>query len=158
MLEIASIIVAVCALSLTVWQGWMTRKHNQLSVMPAICSWNHSDEKTFHYWIKNKGHGTAKIDEFKLLINGTLVSHDEFHQVMKKRFDKLGKNTFHMGGFEDGSFFEKGEQTDIIKVTFDDDVENSEYFKELTKDCELKIEYSSLYGKKNSFTSDPFNN
>jgi len=157
LLEIISIIIAVCALSLTIWQGWMTRKHNQLSVMPAICSWNHSDEKNFHFWIKNKGHGTAKIDEFKLFINGENVSHDDFHSLMQKRFDTLGKNTFHMGGFVDGSFFEKGELADIIKVTFDKEVEDTKSFIELTKDCELKIKYSSLYGQKSSFTSDPFN-
>jgi len=147
-LEIISIIIALCAVSLTLWQGWMSRKHNQLSVMPAICSWNHVDERTFHYWIKNKGHGTAKIDEFELCLNGKNISHDDFYCLMQKRFNALGKNTFHLGSFAHGSFFEKSECVDVIKVTFEDDVEDIESFEKLTSDCELRIKYSSLYGKK----------
>lgn len=149
----ASMLIAACALGLTLWQGRMTKKHNQLSVLPAICSWLHEDEKTFHYWITNKGHGTARIDNFKILIDGKVVTKEELDKFLKHNFNLLGKNELHTGEFANNSYFEKGEKVDLIKVTFDEPVKDTYAFIEK---CDIHIDYSSLYDQKSSFKSDTF--
>mgnify|MGYP000754828852 CR=1 FL=1 len=148
MLEVSSIVIAICALGLTIWQGWMTREHNRLSVQPAICSWAHQDENNAHYWIQNKGHGTAKISSFDFYVKGKKATTEELRQVIRQRIKNYGDNEIHIGIFESNSYFEKGEKVDLIKITTTNNETKPVPFEAILDDCQLIVKYRSLYGGK----------
>lgn len=69
-----SAIVALLAFAATIWQGWMTRKHNRLSVRPLLV-WHIQKNSTSNgieitFCVTNKGIGPAIVDDRWFTIEG----------------------------------------------------------------------------------------
>jgi hypothetical protein len=127
----------------------MTKKHNTLAIRPAICSGTDiiRDDNTFYFWVKNKGHGTARIEGFNLSIESKLVTVDDFEKDFTQETSKFGKYTINYGSQKSGSYLEKGETIDIVKVTFENKL-SDKFIEHIQKRYNLEIKYSSLYGEK----------
>ena len=70
--DIATVVVAVLALGLTVWQGYLARQHNRLS-LNAILNFDvrlSPDYERAEIRIDNQGTGYARITSFQMLIDG----------------------------------------------------------------------------------------
>ena len=82
---IASIVIASCAVIVSVWHGWVTRKHNKLSCKPHLTTWNYSAEKEGCYAVElmNNGLGPALIKEFLIKVDGKVI-HGEGSKVIEK--------------------------------------------------------------------------
>tara|TARA_R110001592_G_scaffold362770_1_gene678150 strand:+ start:148 stop:825 length:678 start_codon:yes stop_codon:yes gene_type:complete len=66
--------IAIAALLLAVWQGWVSRSHNKLSVEPRLMIYSETLEKqnteTFKLYVKNTGLGPAIVEEFFIGVYG----------------------------------------------------------------------------------------
>ncbi len=73
-IAIASAFIATLAFGATIWQGWITRRHNHLSVRPLLV-WhvarNNSPEfAEITFSLKNKGIGPAIISDRYFTVRG----------------------------------------------------------------------------------------
>jgi len=133
-------------------QSRETIKHNRLSVRPVIDSWMHENDNTVHYWIQNKGFGTAKIVSWDFFIEGQASSNDDFKADLKSQLN--GTNAIYDDAhMTPNSFIAKDEKITVIKIEFTDSVDQ-DLFEKLNKRYVFKINYESLYGDKYIFESE----
>jgi len=73
-IAVASTFIALCALGISVWTGFLTRQHNRLSVMPKLEIYKNFDDEWSGLYISNLGFGPAKLVEFKIWVDNESVS------------------------------------------------------------------------------------
>lgn len=80
---LASAIIALCALFLTIWQARQTQRHNKLSVTPFLTTWSTQEFTSHHYRVLllNNGIGPALIRSFAIEVDGHLVGGPPSDQV-----------------------------------------------------------------------------
>lgn len=93
-ISLASAVVALCALGVTVWQGNQNYRHNKMSVRPKLtASENYQDDdkgRTVNFELINAGFGPAIIKDFILVYDGKEVSnnnrktYEDFLQQLSK--------------------------------------------------------------------------
>lgn len=75
--DIATVIIATCALLVTTYQIYTTRKHNRLAVRPLIqIGWT-TNEKIDGIWLRNVGLGPAIITKFTISHKGKILTTKE---------------------------------------------------------------------------------
>lgn len=69
---VATVVIAVAAVVVGVWQSLAARKHNRLSVRPLLVLEVNCDPtlRGFGVWIANKGVGPARVTDFRVLVDG----------------------------------------------------------------------------------------
>src|SRR3990167_560763 len=82
---ISTIVIAVCALAFSIWQGMQTRKHNKLSVRPHLTAWVKRDAVKRFYSIEliNNGIGPALIEEFLIKVDDKVIAGKGIEQINK---------------------------------------------------------------------------
>ena len=77
-MEIAGLLVALLALGLTLWQGWLTRTHNRRSVRPHLDWRTHTARSdsgvSFRFLIRNTGIGPAIVRRRCFYLDGAPYS------------------------------------------------------------------------------------
>ena len=80
-------IVAVLALALTIYQAYLTRRHNRLTVRPlldrAMNKARTPDGLTFSFMVRNSGIGPAVIRDAKAFLDRSVVSDLSEESVAK---------------------------------------------------------------------------
>ncbi len=106
---VAAVVIALCALGVSLWQGWQTRAHNRLSVLPNLEIYAHFDlpapRENIGLYLVNTGVGPAKITRLDVYFDDKLVQNDnDYVNIIKQiKLDKqekfritpssIGKNT-----------------------------------------------------------------
>lgn len=69
--EFLATAIALAALSVTVWQLSVIRKHNKLSVRPYLAFWEWHDgaDNTYSLYLQNNGIGPAIITSFSVYVD-----------------------------------------------------------------------------------------
>jgi hypothetical protein len=142
---LAVIFISFCALSLTIWQGYLSRRHNQLSLRPALSSWNLYNPAQYIHRIMNKGHGTAIISNFNFLINDNKVSYSEFEKDIYDFAEAYGACSICILAFTKENFMSSGESFNVIDIKYTKKP-SPEFFELLSKRYGLTIKYNCLYG------------
>lgn len=72
------ILIALCALVLTVYQGYTTRKHNRLSVHPIVNGTRHitTSPPVVQYTLSSMGLGPAVVTSYRVFIDGIKFEYD----------------------------------------------------------------------------------
>ncbi len=158
---ISGSIIALCALGLTIWQAFLSRKHNKLTVKPYLTTWSTilADEYFYQIDLMNNGVGPALIQSFRVFIDNEELSGTEselIDRAIKMLFPKTGYNSYN-------SFLSKGymmaakDKHELIKIKFSDisklkfeDVEHA------YKRIRILIEYESIYNEKHIFDSSNY--
>ncbi len=106
-IAVASAITAVCALSVTVWQGRQNYKHNKMSVRPKLSAFESYDDdgktRLVAFELINSGFGPAIIKDFILVYDGKEVSknnrktYEDFLRGKTKFFTDLNIVSFVPG-------------------------------------------------------------
>ncbi|HFD31441.1 MAG TPA: hypothetical protein ENJ28_01830 [Gammaproteobacteria bacterium] len=150
---LSSVVIAVCALALTIWQGKQIQKHNRLSVKPHLATWSHSDEDEGVYLVEliNNGLGPAVITKFTLSLDGRPIEGQGTEPIEKllkdlfQEFSYKSKQAYIAKGY---AMAEK-EKCVLLEMKFD---EKSCITKTGIEDkfarAALTIEYESFYGEK----------
>lgn len=147
-------IIAACAMAITFWQGWLSRKHNELSVSPELgihWSLNHEPGEII-FELKNSGLGPAKIHSYNCKVLGKEISKGDKNLDMVKLFKKNGYPgvaTVGISIIPGGTYVKEGATSMLLEVK---GLPGSSHFDrkdadEIMHKIEIHIEYSSLYGK-----------
>ena len=148
--KLSPIVISAAALFVAAWTLFVQRKHNRLSVKPALDDWTHEDSSEFYFQLFNKGLGTAKLTSFEILLNDKAITSDDLSKLL---LDKLGADyNVHVSYFEPNSHFAKDEERFILKVT-SKHKDVSTKLPPLIDGLQLKINYESLYGDTESYES-----
>ena len=118
-LSISAILIAFCAVCVSIWQGAATREHNRLSLAPFITSapmLTGIDEKNGIY-VSNDGTGTAFIKKAYVIANGK--PFDLTKNSWPKIYKHLSiKNLCHSESwFKVGAALKSGESIKILAPT-----------------------------------------
>ena len=103
---ISSSIIALCALCLTIWQAYVARMHNKLSVTPYLTTWTHIELDKLHYSVEilNNGIGSALIKNFQIFVDGHEVQGQDL-EIMQKALKIIFPNYNH---HVNGSYLSEG--------------------------------------------------
>lgn len=149
--SIATVFIAVLALGLTIWQGWMSRRHNYNSVCPLLTYETHNttNTKDFGIYIKNNGTGPAIINDMKFFVDGEEVeevSNDSWDYILKKL--KLPLTNIISATFDNESVLSAGERQFLISIGEQANVEQKSNLKKIFPRIGIEIYYESIYGIK----------
>jgi hypothetical protein len=68
---VSSLVVALAAVAVTIWQGMLTRKHNRLSVLPRLrIDFDHPTGGEVVVTLMNTGLGPAVINSYEVRVDG----------------------------------------------------------------------------------------
>jgi len=146
---VAVIVISLCALGLTIWQGYITRKHNKLSVQPKLGTENELINGMFFYKISNKGLGTACVKKVDYFINGQAISFEEYSARVDKLYDinQGVEDDFLITRFNEDMYISKDETTIIFKGKFKDNSQSTDFWNQYRdKELRIKLHFECLYG------------
>jgi hypothetical protein len=151
---IGTLVVAVAALGITVWQGWLMRKHNRLSVKPLLrIDRNAILGFPFNIVLANVGTGPAIFREVKIFVDGELIVADRRPVIETLvRIDLNPDDVKHFTIYPDEAF-ESGERHPLFQTnsTINGQLELARYDSAFSR-VSFTIEYASIYGEQFVFT------
>ena len=157
----SSSIIAICALALTIWQAYITRQHNKLSVAPYLTTWSTADGDNGDYLIEivNNGVGPALIKTFQVFVDGAEIKGDTSELVEKatkilfSNYEYQSANSFLSNGY---MMAEKNKH-EVLSIKFIGQKKPSyQEYRQTIERARLLIEYESIYKDKFIYDSDKF--
>jgi hypothetical protein len=155
-------IIAICALALTLYGLYATRRHNRLSLTPHLCGCRNklttNDGLTFTYTVSNNGIGPARITSFVLwrdskpFARGVGEYIEDF--IRELVGDKLKYEIKSSSTLGDKTSMRPGDSTRIIEIYFPGAKRGDEAkIQEFIGAAAVRIEYESIYRKRFVFDS-----
>jgi hypothetical protein len=149
-ISISSAVIALCALGVSIWQGFLTRQHQRKSVTPLISLSHISlNYESIEICIKNNGLGPAIILTYALSVNGKktfINSEDDCYEFINKL--NLGEVEAEIYIPTTGSYIAVGQQIILLSIKPLRGVMDYNDFRKLIFSCEPEIEYKSIFGEK----------
>jgi len=151
LLGIAGTVIALAVAVTTIWQGFLARQYNRLSVKPMLrvdrITVSGENAKIV---LRNTGVGPAVIIRIKFFVDGVAIEQS-FSKVGELALQKIGLDTAHYRILEifPKESFSAGEQPalfesiDIIK-----DYMMAEEVRKAFKRLAVEVEYESIYKEK----------
>jgi len=148
--------VAVLVLLLTVWEGYETRQHNRISVVPRldidIKVQSSANNKSISYYVESTGLGPVKIVDFTVFYNheGKVSQSDNFDYLitdLQKLNDKSNVNLDIASSDVDiGSFMAPGVHEVLFKASTESEIGVSDAInKHVRNTLDIVICYCSVY-------------
>lgn len=140
-------IIAGCALGLTIYQAYLSRRHNRLSVRPHLTVFTHRDKRpgqaVLVYRLLNNGVGPAFIKSFQIFLDGQLVA--DLDKALAAVL--LGRQYNHsITRLGDDYAMVAGEAKDILALVLPlADGESLEEVEAELNRFDLAVEYESAY-------------
>ncbi|ELE5026058.1 hypothetical protein RDG65_001326 [Vibrio fluvialis] len=161
--DIASSIIALCALIFAIWQGLKQRKHDRLSVKPHIDIFeerNHLDENvSFALELQNNGLGPAIIKSHKVYKredeDDEYVEVEDFENDLKKVFEieNIDTTEWH----KDVGLSANTKHKYLAFNIKSNDAEAREQVRTaMYLRYKIEIEYESMYGESFHFSTTPY--
>jgi len=137
----ATLVVALCALALTIWQGISARQHNIISVKPKLKFSAITGTVSWELTLHNLGLGPAYIQEMKWHIDGKSVGPIEFNDYFQNRFsDKAGEVRLDLSDYA----IPANQRVTMVAVGFS---HNTDIAQELTNLISMSVKYTSAYNE-----------
>jgi len=156
---IASAVIALSALGLTVWQAVTARRHNRLSVTPHLTTWSHLDRGNNLYQIDllNNGIGPALIKHFLIQVDGKSISgeaSEPIEKALKILFPQYLYQSYQ-SYVTNGYMMSEKEARPLVRVQFcGERLPTSEEVDHAIKRVRLVIKYESIYGESDCLDTD----
>ena len=132
-IQFAALVVAVCALVVTVWQGVVTRKHNRLSVTPVLTLYRREIDGVIT--VENNGIGPALIISQEVYFRGEPLEEESFQKAIPHFIDS--------GHLLPGAAIAPGDEVMLFKSAAYVDGSHMEVLQELR----FRITYKSIYNQ-----------
>jgi len=149
----ASAVIAFCALGLTLWQGYIARRHNIMSVAPLLnsCIVCHVNDP-FKIEISNGGLGPAIIKKFTIYVNDSEFDIGE-ENLWERILTLIGVdvNSVKWVGQShiEGDPIQAGKSALLLEIKPVNDIEGTINHLDRVHDLiKYSIEYECMYGKK----------
>ncbi len=145
---VATVVMAVCALVTSLWQGYTMQQHNKLSLRPYLEFEVNTDPVDAEHtrllmYVNNNGLGPAEVTSLKIRLNDTVLTNA--HQVWPALGVDLSKGCFGAGNV--GRFYKVDDKQMVIRAADDPCVLNKTQLNALLNNISIKLEYRSLYGE-----------
>lgn len=144
-ISIASAVVALCALGVTVWQGRQNDRHNKMSVRPKLTASEdyHDDDygRIVSFELINAGFGPAIIKDFILVYDGKEVSKNN-RKTYEDFLRHLSKDVVFqsMYSFIPGSSLSAGERYELFSFRHKQGQDVS-----FIEKLNLRVNFQSIY-------------
>ena len=146
-----SVVISICALLLTMYQAWATRKHNRLSVQPRLSTQIERDvteERVIRViaTLSNSGLGPAIIKSFEILVNDKPYLINEQSEIESLVTRNLSGHIVELrtGFFRKNHTFSKDATTELLNLKIRNATEST---LEEIKMFHLRVNYESAYGE-----------
>ncbi|MBW8367817.1 MAG: hypothetical protein K0M70_08170 [Arenimonas sp.] len=155
-IAMSSAVIALCALGISIWQGYVTRQHNVLSARPIIellaCL---GDPEKDGIILKNAGPGPAIVRGITLTsdrVRFNLFSEHEFKKLLSAWTEGLSPTpTFGTLHVDDNTIIASGESVQFLAVNpYTPMAQLFLRLEEKFGGMEIDVEYECLYGKKHT--------
>lgn len=149
--SIVAIFVALCALGVSVWQGFETRKNYRLSVTPSIRIIGNFliYKEEFGIIVENKGIGPAIIHDIEINFSNKkynfLSDPHDFMADLKAKCTKMPRSFIGFHTFDYAEYLSAGDAVSIFYI-YKPDEEQAEFFRKIITSLSIKIVYKSVYG------------
>ena len=166
--DLLALFVAAMVLLLTVWEGYETRRHHRISVVPKLdLDVNlETDETTrkVHFGVESSGLGPVKVMEFEVLYNGVVQPVEDPFARLIHDLDQLEKQegtelNFVTSGIPDGSFLPPRARETLFSIVATHEAGVSEDIAAfVVESLDMVICYCSVYDdqcQKGSFSGEP---
>lgn len=146
-----SVLIAVCAFIITVWQTWVTRKHNRLSVKPWLSTWVETNSIPYSYEIRlnNIGIGPAIINSFDIYVDGHKVEGSGLEPITKTvhiLFPTKSPTILYSSYLGKGGILGANASLRILLIQFTpENLPAPELMEHIQKRVKLVIRYTSIY-------------
>jgi hypothetical protein len=155
----ASVIIALATCAVLIWQLRVQRKHNKLSVSPHLEIWMDFSDNRCQIYLENYGIGPAKITAFEIFVDNKKIVAER-HQLIPQTIKSLFSSgmpiiiDYKYAWVSDGFWIPVGRKVTLVGCEFQPSSALEDKILNLLKSrVELKIQYESIYGKKDSFNS-----
>ncbi|MBL4871017.1 MAG: hypothetical protein JKX72_08690 [Robiginitomaculum sp.] len=164
-LDVVAVIIALCAVLLSVWQGMATRQHNKLSAMPhldmSLRGYDGADMRGLR--VDNAGLGPAFIKEVTFSYWGEPIvkndmDRDKKRQILQVVLDRIGwpkddasRNRILRTSLPAGSVLKSGREIYIFGIATKLSENEFKQFQGL----EVKIVYQTIYNDTCILEFDP---
>jgi len=149
----AAAFIALCAFFVAIWQGYISRKHNRLSVRPkldihTLCI----DNEPIVIELRNYGLGPAIVKDIKYEIGGNKFKSDKTDSLVN--FTNYFKQPINVGAIR---FYTIHDQTiinqnnSISLLVFEDSHNDNTYIADICSklnDLKIEVSYDCIYGNK----------
>lgn len=146
-ISLASAVVALCALGVTIWQGHQNYRHNKMSVRPKLtASEDYQDDdkgRTISFELINAGFGPAIIKDFILVYDGKKVSNNNrkaFEDFLTQLTKDQGVDLLSLYSFIPGSSLLTEERYELFSFRHKHG-QNVSFIDKLN----LRVNYQSIY-------------
>ena len=146
-----SVVISICALLLTMYQAWATRKHNRLSVQPRLSTQIERDvteERVIRViaTLSNSGLGPAIIKSFEILVNDKPYLINEQSEIESLVTRNVSGHIVELrtGFFRKNHTFSKDATTELLNLKIRNATEST---LEEIKMFHLRVNYESAYGE-----------
>lgn len=156
-INLIGIVISLCAIALTVYGLYATRRHNRLSVTPQLADYTNklttNEGLILSYDISNNGIGPARIRNFVLFREGKPFPRgkDDYVETFIRAHlgDRLKYNIRHSFNFGEDDSLKVGDTRRMLEIFFPGaKIEDREKILGMFEGISLRIEYESFYGKK----------
>ena len=158
-LSISAIVVALCAVFVSIWQGLVTREHNRKSLLPYITSSQviSGEQGKSGIYVSNGGVGPAFIKSVNITANGktfdlTLYSWPDIYEHLS-----IKGECFREAFFKTGSVIQSRDHVQFLAITTSSTSESSSCREEFLKilrisEFDIAIKYESAFKEKFTYT------
>jgi hypothetical protein len=151
---LSAVAVALASLTVSVWTGLLTRRHNRLSVTPHVrVNFSHRPGEHVKVTLSNSGIGPAVIKGMRTWVDGQVVSSTEAAGLVDA-LPKAGlSGEFYAFTFFEGDALSPGEEKVLIEFGVDGEgAEAGQKLRAALARVGLMIEYESMYGDRHAVT------
>ncbi len=143
---LGSVMMALCALLTSLWQGYALQQHNRLSVRPLFQFEANFDKSadgqiSFELLVNNNGLGPARIEAMRIWFEEQPLS--SAHQIWPLLKSKAAAHCLGSGSVQ--GFYKVGDQQMLLRTLADCHLSETEY-QRLAAALRVELVYESLYG------------
>lgn len=155
--DAVAVVVSLCALLLTVYTAWLSRRHNLISIRPRLASFvqnglgNEPEGDPYlriDVGLTNTGLGPALISSYELLVDGVPVPADEPEIMFASIRAVMAEDYIHplcsFGSLKKGYVMAVGERFPVAVLAIR---RPSPGIKAAMKRFHLRVRFLSLYGE-----------
>ncbi|MEN3159466.1 hypothetical protein ABC502_13890 [Alkalimonas sp. NCh-2] len=139
---LSSMLIAVCALVISIWQSYSIQQHNKLSLRPYLeAEFNTSLEGYWELYINNQGMGPAQVTSLKYKVDGKL------YQNRNEFLIALGEDPECYSTGNIGRFYKIADRQIAFRTLNASCYKPLEQMEASLSRMQIVLEYQSLYGE-----------
>lgn len=148
----AAAIIAVCALGVSIWQGWLQRRHNILSVTPHLeLVVDGTPPSEVVIVVKNSGLGPARLESVVANVKGESISLNSRESYFRfvAALAASGKAKVEYSVADVPSIIAAGADIQLLRIALTEGVAPSKAeLRESLAQTNFALEFRCMYGRK----------